>query len=229
VLAFSKMDENKHLNICVSTRLVGPKQLRRASARGIPVTKGKVGVGNATKGKSGISDNTWIWRNGPRLTYRNKRTMELIYFERQADGHYHKVDDDSAMTAPTAGGTLAGTTAPLAPTKVDTTRTHSATSTMTTATKKKKRSTIVSAKKKKRSTTTSAKKGKVTAKSVLSEGEDSGSYSPSDGSDSEVEVITAPLPARARSARTSNRVALKKGTYVESDQEIDDESVGDFD
>jgi hypothetical protein len=224
------MDENKHLNIYVSTRLVGPKQLRRAGARGIPVTKGKEGVGNRAKGKSiPTSDNTWIWRNGPRMTHRNKQTKELIYFEMQADGHYHKVDDDSAMTAPTAGGTLAGTTAPLAPTKVDTTRTHSATSTMTTATKKKKRSTIVSAKKKKRSTTTSAKKGKVTAKSVSSEGEDSGSYSPSDGSDSEVEEITAPLPARARSARTSNRVALKKGTYVESDPEIDVESVGDFD
>jgi hypothetical protein len=224
------MDENKHLNIYVHNRLVGPDLLRRAGARGIPVTKGKVGVGNATKGKSiPTSDNTWIWRNGPLLTYRNRQTMELFYFERQADGHYHKVDDDSAMTAPTAGGTLAGTTAPLAPTKVDTTRTHSATSTMTTATKKKKRSTIVSAKKKKRSTTTSAKKGKVTAKSVLSKGEDSGSYSPSDGSDSEVEVITAPLPARARSGRASNRAALKNGTYVESDPEIDNESEGDFD
>ena len=188
---------------------------------------------------------------------------EYIYFEKMQDGHYYEVEDNdlldgsttapTAMTAPTAGGTLAGMTATTAPTKVniiDLSVTSTATATKkpaptkvdiidlsvtstTTATKKKKRSTIASAKKRK-AATTSAKKGKVTAKAVLSEDEESGSYSPSDGSDSEVEEITASLPARARSGRArsgraSSRVATKKETYVESDQEISDECEGDFD
>ena len=135
VLAFSKMDENKHLNISVNNKLTSQVQLKRAGAQGIPITKG---MGIPT------SDNTWIWRLGTRLTHRNKRTKEVIYFERQADGHYHKVDDLSttaltAMTAPTAGGTLAGTTLDSIVENVassqSTMRTHSATSTVT-ATKK---------------------------------------------------------------------------------------------
>ena len=109
-----------------------------------------------------------------------------------------------------------------APTKVDIID-HTATS-ITTATKKE-RSTIASDKKRK-AATTSAKKGKMMTKADWSEDEESGSYSPSDSSDEET---PAPVLARARSGRASSRVATKKETYFESDQEISDECEGDFD
>jgi hypothetical protein len=110
----------------------------------------------------------------------------------------------------------------------------------TTTSAKKRKSTTTSAKKGK-ATTTSAKKGKATAKTVSSDEEVSasysstessdseGNYSPSDGSDSEVEEITASLPARARSGRASGKAATKKVSYIESDQEISDECEGDYD
>ena len=107
-----------------------------------------------------------------------------------------------------------------------------------TASAKKKKATTASAKKGK-ATTTSAKKGKATAKTVSSDdevsasysstdGSDSeGDYSPSDdGSDSEVEEITASLPARARA---SSRAATKKVSYIESEHNSGDESDGDSD
>ena len=257
VEAYSKMKENKHLNITINRNKVNPATLKSAGARGFPVSKQSRGALQAS----------WFLKEGSRLVHYRKakesRAWEYIYFEKMQDGHYYEVEDrdlldgsttaPTAMTAPTAGGTLAGMTAITAPTKVniiDLSVTSTATATKkpaptkvdiidlsvtstTTATKKKKRSTIASAKKRK-ATTTSAKKGKVTAKAVLSEDEESGSYSPSDGSDSEVEEITAFLPARARSGRArsgraSSRVATKKETYVESDQEISDECEGDFD
>ena len=40
VRAFSKMDENKHLNISVNNKLTSQVQLKRAGAQGIPNTKG---------------------------------------------------------------------------------------------------------------------------------------------------------------------------------------------
>ena len=67
------------------------------------------------------------------------------------------------------------------------------------------------------------------AKAVFSEDDECGSYSPSDD-ESEGEETSAPVLARAdRSRRASSRVSTKKGTYVESDQEIGDKSDGDFD
>ena len=234
VLVYSKMNENKHLNITINRDKLNPNTLRNAGARGFPVSKSRGGI-----------QASWLLKEGSRLVHYRKakesRAWVYVYFEKMQDGHYYEVEDSdlldgsttapTAMTAPTAGGTLAGMTDTTAPTKVNIID-LSVTSTAT-ATKKKKRSTIASAKKRK-AATTSAKKGKVTAKAVLSEDEESGSYSPSDGSDSEEEEITASLPARARSGRArsgraSSRVATKKETYVESDQEISDECEGDFD
>ena len=217
--AYSK--ENKHLNITISAYNVSPKLLKSAGARGILVSKQSRAAFQAP----------WFLKEGSRLTIHAKKLNittesqhEYIYFEKMQDGHYHMVEDSdlldgsatapTAMTAPTAGGTLAGTTAPPAPTKFDIID-HSATSI----------ATIASAKKRK-AATTSAKKGKATAKADWSEDEESGSYSPSDSSDEET---PAPVLARALSGRASSRAATKKGTYVETDQEISDESEGDFD